>query len=53
MNLLTTSRHSNGGSLYFCLVEAIRGKKVDPEKEGMVHFAGIMILFALMILNHV
>lgn len=25
-------------------------QKVDPEKEGMVHFAGIMILFALMIL---
>ena len=38
------------GRLVFLLVEAIRGKKVDPEKEGMVHFAGIMILFALMIL---
>ena len=40
----------DGGRLVFLLVEAIRGKKVDPEKEGMVHFAGIMILFALMIL---
>ena len=34
----------------FLIIEAVSGKKVDPEKEGMVHFVGIMILFALMIL---
>ena len=49
MNLLPLPA-LDGGRLVFLLVEAIRGKKVDPEKEGMVHFAGIMILFALMIL---
>ena len=49
MNLLPLPA-LDGGRLVFLLLEAIRGKKVDPEKEGMVHFAGIMILFALMIL---
>ena len=29
--------------------EAIRKKKIPQEKEAMVHFAGIMILFAFMI----
>ena len=39
----------DGGRLLFMFVEVIRGKKVDPEKEGMVHFIGMMLLFALMI----
>ena len=33
----------------FLFIEAIRGKRVPPDKEGMVHFAGLMLLFALMI----
>ena len=49
MNLLPLPA-LDGGRLVFLIVEAVRGKKVDPEKEGMVHFVGIMILFALMIL---
>ena len=49
MNLLPLPA-LDGGRLVFLIVEAVRGKKVDPEKEGMVHFIGIMILFALMIL---
>lgn len=49
MNLLPLPA-LDGGRLVFLIVEAIRGKKVDPEKEGMVHFVGIMLLFALMIL---
>ncbi len=31
------------------IIEAIRGKGVDPEKEGMVHFIGICLLMALMV----
>lgn len=49
MNLLPLPA-LDGGRLVFLIVEAVRGKKVDPEKEGMVHFVGIMLLFALMIL---
>lgn len=40
----------DGGRLVFLIIEAIRGKRVDPEKEGMVHFVGIMILMGLMVL---
>lgn len=39
----------DGGRLVFLLVEAIRGKPVPPEKEGMVHFAGFVILMLLMV----
>lgn len=39
----------DGGRLAFLLVEAVRGKAIDQEKEGMVHFAGMMVLLALMI----
>lgn len=40
----------DGGRLVFLIIEAIRKKRVIPEREGMVHFVGIMCLFALMIL---
>lgn len=40
----------DGGRLIFLIIEAVRGKRVDPEKEGMVHFVGIMILMGLMVL---
>ena len=33
----------------FLIIEAIRGKKVDPDKEGMVHFIGLMLLMLLMV----
>lgn len=39
----------DGGRLVFLLVEAVRGKRVPPEKEGMVHFAGFALLMILMI----
>ena len=39
----------DGGRLVFLLFEAVTGKKVDPEKEGMVHFVGLILLFGLMI----
>ncbi len=49
MNLLPLPA-LDGGRIVFILVEMIRGKKVDPDKEGMVHLIGIIILLALMVL---
>ena len=39
----------DGGRLVFLIVEAVRGKPIDAEKEGMVHFIGLIALFALII----
>lgn len=39
----------DGGRLVFLLLEVIRGKPVPPEKEGMVHFVGLMFFMALMV----
>lgn len=49
MNLLPLPA-LDGGRLVFLIVEAVRRRKIDPEKEGMVHFVGIMILMGLMVL---
>ncbi len=38
----------DGGRLLFVVIETIRGKRVAPEKEGMVHFVGLVILLAVM-----
>lgn len=40
----------DGGRLVFLIVEAIRRKPIAPEREGLVHFIGIILLFGLMIL---
>lgn len=39
----------DGGRLLFIIIEWVRGKPIPPEKEGMVHFIGLLVLFALMI----
>lgn len=39
----------DGGRLLFLFIEVLRGKPVDPEKEGMVHMVGMMFLMALMV----
>ena len=39
----------DGGRLIFLFIEAIRGKRIPPEKEGMVHFAGFALLMILMV----
>ena len=46
MNLLPLPA-LDGGRLVFLIIEAIRGKKVDPEKEGFVHFIGLVLLLLL------
>jgi regulator of sigma E protease len=40
----------DGGRILFVIVEAIRGKRIDPEKEGAVHLIGLALLVTLMIL---
>ena len=49
MNLLPLPA-LDGGRLVFLLIEAVRGKTIPPEKEGMVHLAGMMALMILMVL---
>ena len=39
----------DGGRLIFLLVEVIRGKPIPPEKEGIVHFAGLVFFMGLMV----
>lgn len=39
----------DGGRLVFIVIEIIRGKPVPPEKEGLVHFIGMMFLLALIV----
>lgn len=39
----------DGGRLVFMLVEVIRGKPIPPEKEGMVHFIGLVFFMILMV----
>ena len=40
----------DGGRLLFLLLEAVRGKPIPPEKEGLVHLAGFAVLMFVMIL---
>jgi regulator of sigma E protease len=40
----------DGSRLVFTAVEKIRGKPISPEKEGLVHFVGLIVLLALMLL---
>lgn len=48
MNLLPLPA-LDGGRLVFLLIEAVRGKPIPPDKEGMVHFAGFVALMILMV----
>ena len=48
MNLLPLPA-LDGGRLVFLILELIRGKRINPEKEGMVHFIGLMALMVLMV----
>ena len=39
----------DGGRILFVIIEAIRGKRVSPEKEGAIHFIGLAVLVTLML----
>ncbi len=40
----------DGGRIIFIGLEILRGKPIDAEKEGFVHFVGFVILMTLMVL---
>lgn len=48
MNLLPIPA-LDGGRLVFLLIEAVRKKRLNPDVEGMVHFAGFVLLMMLMV----
>lgn len=48
MNLLPLPA-LDGGRLLFMIIEVVRGKRIPPEKEGMVHLAGFVALMILMV----
>ena len=48
MNLLPLPA-LDGGRLLFFGFEAVRGRPVNREKEGLIHFVGIVLLMILMV----
>ncbi len=48
MNLLPIPA-LDGGRLVFLVIEAVRRKPVPRDKEGMIHFVGIVLLMILMV----
>lgn len=48
MNLLPIPA-LDGGRLMFLAIEAVRGKPIDRQKEGIVHFIGFALLMLLML----
>ena len=46
MNLLTFPA-LDGGRIFFVLVEAVIGKRIPPDKEGIVHLIGFALLMVL------
>jgi len=43
----------DGGRILFVLVEAVRGRRISPEREGLVHAVGFVVLLALMVIVNV
>ncbi len=48
MNLLPIPA-LDGGRIFFVIIEAVRRKPIPPEKEGVVHFVGLVLLMGLMV----
>ena len=40
----------DGGRILFVLIEAIRGRRISPQREAIVHFVGLAIMVSLMAL---
>lgn len=40
----------DGGRLVFLLLEVVRGKPIPPDKEGLVHFIGLVFFMILMVI---
>lgn len=37
----------DGGRILFVIVELIRGKPMEPEREGLIHFIGLLLLLGI------
>ena len=40
----------DGSKIVFLLIELVRGKPIDPEKEGFIHLVGFVFLISLMLI---
>lgn len=40
----------DGSRIVFLLIELVRGKPIDPNKEGMIHMIGFILLISLMLI---
>ncbi len=49
MNLLPLPA-LDGGRILFQIIELVRGKRINPDAEAMVHFIGIVLLLGLMVI---
>jgi len=38
----------DGGRILFVLIEAVRGRRISPDREAVIHFVGLVILVSLM-----
>jgi regulator of sigma E protease len=41
----------DGGRILFVVIELIRGKPMEPEREGLIHFIGVLLLLGLIFLT--
>jgi regulator of sigma E protease len=39
----------DGGRLLFVFIEAVRGRRIQPEREALIHLVGMAVLLALMV----
>jgi regulator of sigma E protease len=39
----------DGGRIFFVLIEAVRGRRIAPERETTIHFIGMALLLTLMV----
>jgi regulator of sigma E protease len=40
----------DGGRLLFVLVETLRGRRINPEREGLIHMVGFVLLLGVLVL---
>ncbi|MEM4724834.1 MAG: M50 family metallopeptidase [Candidatus Hadarchaeum sp.] len=40
----------DGGRLLFVAIEALRGKRIDPDRESLIHFLGIVLMLMLILI---
>jgi regulator of sigma E protease len=39
----------DGGRILFVLIEAVRGRRISPQKEGLIHLIGMAVLLSLVL----